>query len=218
MTVWRFARADKPDVVLFSTPMHGTVLGGWSLSVSGDWMGRAVNNLERDTPDTRYVFLQSCAGDQDPYYSRRPEYHIRGTFGELEQHGRAAAASVRQALEQMNELSALPLRAVLRSVELPPKEEGGEPPELAMHGVRMGDALIVGLGCEAVVEYALFGRKVSPAKATLVLGYSNGRIGYLPTAEMHPTGGLEVNRSRSAPESEQIVKDAMQEVFQELTV
>ncbi len=216
MTVWRLARSDKPDVVLFSTPMHGTVLGGWSLTITAEWMGRARERLETEVPNTRFVFLQGCGADQDPYYTVRSEFRMRGTFGELEQHGKAAATSVRQALEEMHEVSALPLRSVLQSVELPPKEKGGEPQQLPLHGVRLGDAMIAALGCEAVVEYALFGREVSPAKETLILGYSNGWMGYLPTADMHPDGGLEVVRSRVAAESEQIVKDAMQQLFQDL--
>ncbi|MCK4283621.1 MAG: hypothetical protein KAX44_04820, partial [Candidatus Brocadiae bacterium] len=125
MTVWLFARQDKPDVILFSTAMHGTTLGGKNLRLSAEWMGSAVRNLESERADVRAIFLQGCGGDQNPYASVID--NVRGTFEEIEQHGRDAADAVRQALQQMRQLDPLPLRSVARTAELPPKEEDGEP-------------------------------------------------------------------------------------------
>ncbi|MCK4283603.1 MAG: hypothetical protein KAX44_04730, partial [Candidatus Brocadiae bacterium] len=213
-TVWRFARTGGDDVVLFSIPMHGTTLGQRNLSLSAEWMGRAVHFLETESPDMKVVFLQGCGGDQDPYYT--VSEGRRGTFDELEQHGRDAATAVRTALEKMRELNPLPLRSVLWTTELPPKEDDGEPQSLPLHGVRVGDAVLVALGCEAFVEYALFGRATSPAKETLILGYSGGSVGYLPTADVYESGGYETRTSKVAPQSEQIVKEAMRRMFEEL--
>ncbi len=214
VTVWRFARADRPDVVLFSAPVHGVVLGQWNLTVTGEWMGRTVQRLEVEMRDTRFVFLQGCCGDQNAYATTRD--NRRGTFGELEQAARTACAAVQKALEDMKELAGAPLRSVIRTEQLPPKDEDGEPQQLNLHGIRLGDAMVVALGCEPFVEYALFGRDISPAKATLVLGYSDGGIGYLPTADAYPEGGYEVSSARVAPESEQIAKEAIRDIFGEL--
>jgi neutral ceramidase len=214
MTVWRLARQDRPDIVFFSTPMHGTTLGPRNLCISAEWMGLAVLDLEAASSDLRAVFLQGCAGDQDPYYSMIDG--VRGTFEEMEQHGKNAADSVRQALREMRELEALPLRSVVEVVELPPKEEGAEASQLPLHGIRLGEAVLLGLGCEAFVEYAMYGRKVSPAKETLILGYTDGGIGYLPAAYAYEMGGYEAKSTRAGPESEFIVKAAMEKVLKEL--
>lgn len=216
MTVWRFSRPAGPDVVLFSTAMHGTTLGGENLSISAEWMGAAVRCLEAESPEARYVFAQGCGADQNPYREQ-------ATFELIEQHGRTAAAAVREALGGMRELRPLPLRCMMRELPLPLLDDESKTYPLPMHAVRIGEATLIGLGCEAFVQYALFGRSISPAAETLVLGYTDGSAGYLPTADAYETGGYETEANRHfpvgspfAPRSEEIVKEAMQEMLEEL--
>jgi hypothetical protein len=212
--VWRFAREHKPDVVVFSVPLHGTTLGEWNLSITGEWMARAIQRLECRAPGARFVFLQGCGANQNPYSTNRNG--VRGTFGEMEEHAQAASVSVRQALSHVRELSPLPIRVVTRTAELPPKEEGGEAKQLRLQGIRLGDAMLVALSAEVFVEYTLFGREVSPAQATLVLGYSNGNIGYLPTAVVYPEGGYEIRTTGVGPDAERITHEAIRAVFRGL--
>ena len=77
--------------------------------------------------------------------------------------------------------------------------------------------MLIGLGCEAFVEYALFGRAASPAKETLMLGYMDGSIGYLCAAYAYEKGGYEVERTRVTPDAEGLTKAAMEDVFRELS-
>ena len=216
VTAWTFAREDRPDVVLFSTPMHGTTLGGQNRIISAEWMGMAVQVVEEEAPSVRAVFLQGCGADQDPYYSK--EGGGRGTFPEVEEHGRRAAEAVRGAVGASRALEALPMTAMLRQAELPPKEDDGEARTLVLHGLRLGDAVLVSLSAETFVEYAKYGAAVSAADETLILGYTDGNIGYLCTADAFPEGGYEIRTTRVAPDSERIVKSAMREMLAELTV
>jgi len=212
--VWRFAREHKPDVVLFSVPLHGTTLGEWNLSITGEWMARAIQRLECRAPGARYVFLQGCGANQNPYSTHRPG--MRGTFGEMEEHARDACTAVLKALSHVRELNPLPLRVVMQTAELPPKKRGEESKALRLQGIRLGDAMLVALSAEVFVEYALFGREVSPAQATLVLGYSNGNIGYLPTAVVYPEGGYEIRTTRVSRGAERITHKAIRAVFRDL--
>ncbi len=214
VTVWSFARQGAPNVVLFSLPMHGTTLGGQNLSLSAEWMGAAKAHLEADLPGTRVAFLQGCGADQDPYYSK--VNGVRGTFEEVEQHGRDAATSVEAALQSLRPLNPLPIRSARRDVVLPGKEDATKTRELALRGWRLGEAIVLTLGAEAFVEFALFGRAQSPATETLVLGYTDGNIGYLCTPEVYDEGGYEANTTGVAPEGEKITKQAMLEMLQEL--
>jgi hypothetical protein len=66
---------------------------------------------------------------------------------------------------------------------------------LEMQALRIGDLSIVAMAGEAFID---LGRAVvarSPATRTLALGYSNGLIGYLPTAAAFPLGGYEVDHA-----------------------
>lgn len=214
-TVWRFDRGSRAAVVVFSAPMHGTTLGGQNLILSAEWMGMAVHYLEQDTAAVRAVFLQGCGADQDPYYSK--EKGVRGTFAEVEAHGRRAAAAVAQALVGARPLSALPMRTLLRGVELAPREAAGKPLTLVLHGLRLGDAVLLSLSAEAFVEYATYGKAASRAAETLVLGYTDGNIGYLCTDNVYAEGGYEANTTRAAHGSEGVAKAAMASLLADLS-
>lgn len=212
--VWRLARQGAPDVLLFSHPMHGTTLGGQNLIISAEWMGAAKAYIESDVPNTRAVFLQGCGADQDPYYSMING--VRGTFEEVDRHGRTAATSVLQALKNVRPIHPLPIRTATRTVVLPGKEDPTQTRELALRSWRLGEAVLVALGAEAFVEFALFGQAVSPAPETLILGYSDGNIGYLCTANVYAEGGYEANTTGVAPQAEEITKQAMQDILREV--
>lgn len=214
LTVWRFSRQGRPDVAVWSTPMHGTTLGGQNRVLSAEWMGMAIQYLEQERSDFRAVFLQGCGADQDPYYTRVEGG--RGTFAEVEEHGRQAAAALAEAIDATRPLDVAPLRVLLRRVELAPKEAAGEAQHLVLHGLCLGEATLLALSAEAFVEFARYGAAASSASETLVLGYTDGNIGYLCTANVYGEGGYEANTTRVAPEAEAVAKAAMAECLAEL--
>ncbi len=214
VSAWRFAREGSPAVVLFSVPMHGTTLGGQNRVLSAEWMGMAMHDLEQNDAALRAVFLQGCGADQDPYYSK--VNGVRGTFAEVEAHGRRAAQAVREALAVARPLRALPMRTALREIELAPKDPGGAPQTLALHGLRLGEAVLLALSAEVFVEYARYGMAVSTLPETLILGYTDGNIGYLCTDNVYEEGGYEAGATRVARGSETVVKAAMADLLADL--
>lgn len=61
-----------------------------------------------------------------------------------------------------------------------------------VQALRVGDLGIVGLPGEVFVGYALNITAASPLPLTAVAAYTNGNIGYVPTAAAYPEGGYEV--------------------------
>jgi hypothetical protein len=57
---------------------------------------------------------------------------------------------------------------------------------------RLGDAALIAMSGEIFMAYSDNLRARSPFPHTLVLGYSNGCVGYVPTAAAYPEGGYEV--------------------------
>lgn len=94
----------------------------------------------------------------------------------------------------MRPVEGAPLASVARVVPVP--LEGGGTGRCPIHGLRVGDGVVVGLGGEAFVEYALYTRARSTAQSTLALGYTDGSVGYLPTGAAYAEGGYEVNANR----------------------
>ncbi len=214
VTVWRFARNEGTDIVLFSTPLHGTTMGSENLLISAEWMGAAVRAIEESQPETSAVFLQGCAGNQNPYRDER-------TFERIARHGEATRDAVLEALRTALEACPLSLVNIARQVDLPC--EGGGTSALPVHGLRLGDAVLVGLGGEAFVEYALYGRERSNANSTLVLGYTDGNINYLPTKAAFSEGGYETVAYRFfpggrplSPDVESVIRDEMARLLDDL--
>jgi hypothetical protein len=77
--------------------------------------------------------------------------------------------------------------------------------EFELHGIALDDAprsnslergvLFFGMPGEVFVDYALHIDRHSPFAHNFVFGYTNGCLGYVPTAYAYPEGGYEVNSS-----------------------
>ena len=99
--------------------------------------------------------------------------------------------------------------------------ETGRTIDLAVQVIRIDDFAIVGLGGEMFVEYALSIDAASRFAITAVAGYTNGNIGYVPTAQAFAEGGYEVNTAiryygttMLTPEAEAIILRAVQEMLE----
>jgi hypothetical protein len=76
----------------------------------------------------------------------------------------------------------------------------------SIHAVRIGDGVIVTAPGEAFTEIGMAVKERSPGRPTLYAGYTNGAVGYFPTAASYSEGGYEPaysNRSygRIAPQA-----------------
>ena len=69
--------------------------------------------------------------------------------------------------------------------------------ECAVQALRIGDVALVGVAGEAFVEIGLAVKERSPFPHTIFLGYTNGCLGYLPTAAAYESGGYEVHRAHA---------------------
>ena len=207
LTAWRFAREGRPDIALWSIPIHGTTVGPENLEISAEWMGNAVARFERAHPDAQAVFLQGCGGDQNPYRDPR-------SFEQMDTLGARAAASLDEALDGAKPVAATPLRTTFSLAPCPSADGTTDP--VPVPGLRIGDAVAVGLGGEAVVEYALHGRRASKAASTMILGYADWTVNYLVTAAMLDEGGYEPTAFQYfpsgkpwAPDIERVLKESI---------
>ena len=203
----------KLRAVLFGYACHNTTLTASSYDVSGDYAGFAQAELERAHPGATALFLQLCAGDQDP--------HPRGSLAIAERHGKELASAVEQVLngklqnlrgpvrtafqtvdlafaphtrETFEKRLADPNPAVVRNARAMLKEydEGHPIRSLSypVQAVRIGsDLAVVALGGEPVVDYALRARRELPN--VIVAGYSNRVKGYIPSKRVLSEGGYE---------------------------
>ena len=60
--------AGRPLAVMIHYACHGTSLGGRNSRVSGEWMGRMQEYVEKQFPGVGAIYLQGAAGDINPRY------------------------------------------------------------------------------------------------------------------------------------------------------
>jgi neutral ceramidase len=177
--------------------------------ISADFPGEAQTFVEKTYgPKTHALFLQGCAGDIRPNLPGVP--YRCGDEADIKWTGRSLGCAVVRTLDRSvvrEELAKrktiYPLRSATSVIELP-----GKKAKLAceMQALRVGDFLLLTIPGEPMVEYGFKIEKAIADRAIpIVIGYANGHIGYICTAESHKYGGYEPNMSPLLPESEPLI-------------
>jgi len=203
--------------VLFGYACHNTTLGGDFYQITGDYAGFAEAKLEAGHPQTTAMFLELCAGDQNP--------NPRNTVELAEQHGQELAAEVERVLKSGTqplkgrlqvayEETFLPFARQARSVYEADASNPKAPPATARRAWQMLDAIdtgrpvwqtsypvqvmrfghalaLVALGGEVVVDYALRIKREYPGEPLIVAAYSNSVMCYIPSERVLREGGYE---------------------------
>uniref|UniRef100_A0A7C4LL77 Neutral/alkaline non-lysosomal ceramidase N-terminal domain-containing protein n=1 Tax=Schlesneria paludicola TaxID=360056 RepID=A0A7C4LL77_9PLAN len=200
--------------ILFGYACHPTTLSFFTWC--GDYPGFAQLELERNHPEALALFVNTCGGDQNPLPRRSVELcqkygHMLAAAVEdvLRQPMRPVSAELKTAFTLVDlpylrvvtreELQALtgdahPIKArwaarLLRRLEQGAAFESAYP--YPLHAWQLGrEMLVVGMGAETVVDYALrFKREFGPG--TWVLGYTDDMIAYIPSRRVWEEGGYE---------------------------
>lgn len=203
--------SGKPTAILFSYSCHNTTMTGEFYQINGDYAGFAQAEVEARHPGAIALFATACAGDQNPY-PRSALEHAKAHGHELAQ---AVLATQGESLKghiksrfQMIDLPFQPFgsndfekaqkstnRYEARRAENLLKSRPSHQLAYPIQAIRLGQANIVTLGGEVVVDYCLRLRKETNDPKLIVLGYSSDVMCYIPTAKQVEEGGYEANES-----------------------
>lgn len=110
-------------------------------------------------------------------------------------------------------------------------EDGHPTADLMLQAIRVNDIMFAALNVEAFFETGLEVKYRSPYEHTLVFGYTNGSIAYLPREEDYPPGGWKLTERYALPDrmpqayslpvalrpdSEQVAVDHLTKMIREL--
>jgi hypothetical protein len=201
-------------VILFGYACHPTTLNFtmWC----GDYPGFAQLRLENNHPGATAMFINTCGGDQNPLPRRTVELCER--YGEMlaagvEEALKQPLVPVSSSLRTAFEFVALPylqvitpdeLRVLVHDKneirarwasrllqELATGETFAPSYSYPVHAWRLGtEMLVIGLGAEVVVDYALRFKKEFGA-GTWVCGYTDEMVAYIPSRRVWEEGGYE---------------------------
>ncbi|MEQ9408712.1 MAG: hypothetical protein RIK87_13330 [Fuerstiella sp.] len=177
--------------------------------MSADFPGEAQSFVEMCYgQQTSALFLQGCAGDIRP---NLPGYPYRcADEADIQWAGRDLGGAVVRTLartvirEQLSDRASFyPIRVANSVVSLPGKE-GRIDAEL--QAMKIGPYLLLTMPGEPMVEYGFrLERDIADRAIPIIVGYANGHVGYIATADSYSVGGYEPNTSKLTPEAEDII-------------
>ncbi len=213
--VMRIRKSDgTTKAILFGYACHPTTLS--FTTWCGDYPGFAQIEIEKRHPGATALFVNTCGGDQNPIPRRQLELCEKygkmlaaGVEEALAKPGRAIAPKLAVAFEMVdlpyletvtdetlekaltdpNAIKARWASRLLAKRKAGGKFESAYP--YPLHAWLLGgDTLVLGMGAETVVDYALrFKREYGPR--TWVLGYADDMISYIPSRRVWEEGGYE---------------------------
>jgi neutral ceramidase len=219
-------RIDKesgaPLALISNYAIHGTVLSGNNLQISGDVQGVVSNYVEKEI-GVPLLFINGAAGDVTPIhrFTNNPQE------GFLEKFHALLGDKIIEANQRLcYTTNKIKLRSGALTVETPRKPGLGWPTDLDAYTSNKDEIKMVRLPVRFLTindDIAIWGaplelfntiatevREDSPFQNTFFFGYTNGWLGYLPTASAWPHGGYEVNAvSPFTPVAEKELKEAV---------
>lgn len=177
--------------------------------MSADFPGEAQSFVEMCYGDrTSTLFLQGCAGDIRP---NLPGYPYRcADEADMQWAGRdlgsavvrtLAAGVTREKLRRRGDYYAIRVASTVVSL---PGKEGRMRAEL--QAMKIGPYLLLTMPGEPMVEYGFqLERAIADRAVPIIVGYANGNLGYIATADSYDVGGYEPNTSKLLPEAEEII-------------
>jgi neutral ceramidase len=215
----RIQRPDgTPIALVVNYAMHGTVMSGQNLKISGDAPGVVAAYLEEQLGGT-VLYVNGAAGNIAPIYS----VYADASSGHLSQFRVLLGDRVIAAVRGMPAgTDRVVIRHAAQVVETPRRPDVAWPDELAPYAtpdrarirlplrfVAINEAVIWSAPVEMFCEIAMNIRDRSPFKRTFYFGYTNGWFGYLPTAKGFEEGGYEPRTSPFTPQADTDVTTAV---------
>jgi len=210
----------KPLAVMIHYACHGTSLGGRNSKISGEWMGRMQEYVEKQAPGLGSIYLQGAAGDVNPRVVGGLDGYVDNvetTWALGEEIGREVVRVYRGIAPEplpdarvQIETAEIRLPRAYRELFADFTNTTVKAPTTI---VRLGDQMWTTFPGEM---FSQIGRKVkaaSPAGYPHLMGYANGYIGYFPEQKAYAEGGYEVATTHLDPAAERIYLGAIGELM-----
>lgn len=209
-----------PRVIFVTYACHCTTLEGSFNKIAGDWLGYAVEAIERDHPKVTALCAIGCGADANP--------QPRGSLDFAKQHGEAMAREVNRLLTEKAKPLHGPVAGKISRLVLPfdtlptveqwraKQEQGGALgyyAQVNLEKLSRGESLpttlpyriqtwtlgaelaFVFLAGEVVVDYATYLRQRFDPERLWIIAYANDDPCYIPSKRILSEGGYEADSS-----------------------
>ncbi len=213
--------AGRPLAVMIHYACHGTSLGGRNSKISGEWMGRMQEYVEKQFPGLGSIYLQGAAGDINPRVVGGldgNEDNVEVTWALGEEIGREVARVYRQLSPDVWSQPAVQVETA--EILLPRRyrelfqDFTATTVKAPTTIVRVGDLMWTTFPGEMFSNIGKQVKAASPAAYAHVMGYTDGSIGYFPEQAAYAEGGYEVAVTHLDPAAEKIYLRAVARLMQ----
>jgi len=203
--------SGKPVAVMIHYACHGTSLGGRNSKISGEWMGRMQDYVEKQFPGVGSIFLQGAAGDINPRVVGGLDGYqddVKTTWALGDEIG-AEVARVYRSLSPLPSTSEL-IQLETREILLPRQYRelfenfADTAVKVQTTAVRISDLMWITFPGELFHAIGEHVRAAAPSAYPHILGYTNGYVGYFPEQKAYAEGGYEVATTHLDPAAERI--------------
>ena len=202
--------AGKPLTAMIHYACHGTSLGGRNSKISGEWMGRMQEYLEKQAGVPGVMYLQGAAGDINP----RVVGGLDGNVDDVKNTWALGEEIGREVVRVYRGLAPTDVNASIevaeRDILLPRtyREVVENFRNTAVHvpttAVRIGDLMWVTFPGEMFHTIGQTVKTACPASHAYFMGYTNGYVGYFPEQKAFAEGGYEPAVSHLDPTAESV--------------
>lgn len=223
----RFARTDKPDILLSNWQMHpGFTASVTQGRVSADIFGTVREMVEATDPNVRFAFFQGAAGNmgrstrwqEDPWYDKMKSFDRESYAREF----------TRLLLEEIHYENAAAGQLRVSNLTLTVHQKQGKTVleqtyDLPVNAVSFGDVALCTAPAEMFSDSGLALRENSPFKMTFLSTCTNGNYGYLPVkacfegesyTHINEQGdSFEVRVSKCQPGTAELIVEALTEAL-----
>jgi hypothetical protein len=201
----------KPLAMMIHYACHGTSLGGRNNGISGEWMGRMQEYVEKQFPGIGAIYLQGAAGDINPRVVGGLDGYqddINTTWALGEEIGAEAARVYRS----LSPAAADRIRIQVETAEILLPRQYRElyddftntVVKIPTSAVRIGNLMWITFPGEMFHAIGQRVKAMAPANHAHLMGYANGGVGYFPERKAYAEGGYEVAATHLDPASEPI--------------
>jgi neutral ceramidase len=184
--------------------------------VSPDFPGELCDTLEESGRFGMPLFVNGAAGDINPTT-------VCGGSECASRHGKALAACVEEAGSHTGAIQSPRLCVAHREVDLPTRALNGSrtagPCSARINALSLGPLAMVFLPGEPFVDTGSAIERDSPFEETIVVGFSESSVGYVPPLRVFDEGGYEIGPGKwsfLASDAEEIMRRAARGILNEL--
>ena len=212
--------AGRPLAVMIHYACHGTSLGGRNSKISGEWMGRMQEYVEKQFPGLGSIYLQGAAGDINPRVVGGLDGNaesVETTWALGEEIGREVSRVYRQLSPEPWAKPAVQIETA--EILLPRRyrelfqDFTATAVKVPTTIARIGDLMWTTFPGEMFSNIGKQVKAASPATYAHIMGYTDGYVGYFPEQKAYSEGGYEAAVTHLDPAAEKIYLRALAQLM-----